>query len=103
MMQTKAPVGRIFCSIILLVASVLSLTEIPQAFYVKHYQYTACKDDVPMKKSPDMFAPRTGTIPLGTAVKADAVKGNWVRVIYKVPRGYYIGWSLTTLLCPIKH
>jgi hypothetical protein len=102
-MKIQAAVSRILCSSIFLVACVLWPAEIPEAFYVAHYQYTACNDEVPMRKYPDMFAPRTGTIPLGAAVKADAIKGDGVRMIYKVPQGYYIGWSLTTLLCPIKH
>ena len=64
--------------------------------------YRACFDGVPLREHPDSFAPRTTTIPEGTLVKVDIQRGNWLRVIYKVPAGYFIGWSLATMMCPLN-
>ena len=61
--------------------------------------YKACFDGVPLREQPDSFAPRTTTIPEGALVKVDIQRGNWLRVIYKVPEGYFIGWSLATMMC----
>ena len=63
--------------------------------------YRACFDGVPLREYPNTFAPRTATVPEGTLVKVDIQRGNWLRVIYKVPAGYFIGWSLATMMCPV--
>ena len=72
------------------------------AFDIEKYHYTACLGDVPIRVQPSQNAERRGTIPEGAAVKMDARRGKWIRVIYKIPQGYYIGWSLESLLCPVK-
>ena len=72
------------------------------AYDIERYDYTACLGRVPIRAQPDMNAVKRGTIPEGAAVKMDARNGKWIRVIYKEPRGYFIGWSLETLLCPVK-
>ena len=61
--------------------------------------YRACFDGVPLRAQPDRFAARTTTTPEGTLVKVDIQRGDWLRVIYKVPEGYFIGWSLATMMC----
>lgn len=64
--------------------------------------YKACFDGVPLRKYPDISAPRMTTIPEGTMVKVDLQRGDWLRVIYKTPAGYFIGWSLATMMCRIN-
>ena len=61
--------------------------------------YKACFDGVPLREHPNEFAPRTTTIPEGALVKVDIQRGKWLRVVYKVPEGYFIGWSLATMMC----
>jgi hypothetical protein len=61
--------------------------------------YKACFDGVPLREQPNEFAPRTTSIPEGILVKVDIQRGDWLRVIYKVPEGYFIGWSLATMMC----
>ena len=73
----------------------------PEAFYAEQYRYAACMDEVPIRRAPDMSSPRLGNIPKGAVVKADLSNGPWIRVIYKVPQGYTIGWSMAGLLCPL--
>ena len=63
--------------------------------------YRACFDGVPLRERPSEFAQRMTTIPEGTLVKVDIRRGDWLRVIYKVPEGYFIGWSLSTMMCPV--
>ncbi len=63
------------------------------------FNYKACFDGVPLREQPNVFAPRTTSIPEGTLVKVDIQRGDWLRVIYKVPEGYFIGWSLATMMC----
>ena len=41
------------------------------AFCVDQHQCTACMEDVPIKRTPDMTARRIATIPEGTAVNVD--------------------------------
>ena len=69
---------------------------------VEVLNYRACFDGVPLREQPNEFAPRTTSIPKGTLVKVDIQRGDWLRVIYKVPEGYFIGWSLATLMCPVN-
>ena len=94
----------IFCRPLLLSAAVIyfCMASSVSAFDIEKYQYTACLGSVPIRTQPTQDAERRGTIPEGAVVKMDARRGKWIRVIYKIPSGYYIGWSLETLLCPVK-
>ena len=71
------------------------------AFYADQHHYSACMENVPLRRTPNMNSARIATIPRGTAVKVDKAQDQWIRVIYKVREGYYIGWSLAALLCPM--
>ena len=63
--------------------------------------YKACFNGVPLREYPDRFAPRMATVPGETIVRVDIQRGEWLRVIYRVPDGYFIGWSLATMMCPV--
>ena len=95
-----------FRTIVLGIVGILIAVGYPAAdalaFYVDQYHYTACMEAVPIRRTPDMSSEQIGTIPKGTAVKVDKEQNGWIRVIYKVPEGYYIGWSLAALLCPLQ-
>ena len=94
----------IFCRPFLFPAAAIYLCMVSNlcAFDIEKYQYTACLGSVPIRAQPTQNAERRGTIPEGAVVRIDARRGKWVRVIYKIPSGYYIGWSLETLLCPVN-
>lgn len=69
---------------------------------VDSFNYKACNGPVPIREYPGPMAQRRGTIPEDAVVRSDMQQGKWVRVIYKIPAGFYIGWSLKALLCPIE-
>jgi hypothetical protein len=95
----------IFCRLLFFSIAVIYFFMVSDvsAFNIEKYHYTACLGSVPIRAQPTQSTERRGTIPEGAAVKVDARRGKWVRVIYKIPSGYYIGWSLEALLCPVKH
>jgi uncharacterized protein YgiM (DUF1202 family) len=64
--------------------------------------YSVCRDDVPLRQYPDTFSERITTLPKRTTVRADSRHGSWVRVIYKLKQGYFIGWCLEALLCSFE-
>ena len=64
--------------------------------------YKACFDGVPLREYPNEFAPRAATVPEGTRVRVDIQRGDWLRVIYRLPDGFFIGWSLATMMCPVE-
>ena len=72
------------------------------AYLIEDANFIACGGSVPLRQFPDMFAPRLVDIPEGVAVKVDVERGKWVRVIYRVPAGFHIGWALAVFLCPIE-
>jgi hypothetical protein len=90
--------------IFLFVAFMLQVSSFPQTAVsftnLEILNYKACFDGVPLREYPDKFAPRMATVPKGKMVRVDIKRGEWLRVIYKVPNGYFIGWSLATMMCP---